>query len=75
MFIHSLILSLKFSLDVVRRPSYATRYRTVRDKYPGDVSPTRRTATIVRRVPDTAVVEGKSAHHPSPSDWFFLVRR
>ncbi len=50
---------LKFRLDLVRRPTYASRYRTVREKYPGETSPTRRTATIVRRVPDTAVVEGK----------------
>jgi hypothetical protein len=47
------------SLDLVRRPSYASRYRTVRERYPDETSPTRRTATIVRRVPDNAVVEGK----------------
>ena len=51
---------MKSSLELVRRPSYATRYRTVRERQPGETSPTRRTATIVRRVPDTAVVEGKS---------------
>ena len=49
-----------FSMELVRRPSYATRYRTVRDRYPGDSSPQRRTATIVRRVPESAIVEGKS---------------
>jgi hypothetical protein len=47
-------------LELVRRPSYATRYRTVRDRYPEDASPQRRTATIVRRVPETAVVEGNA---------------
>ncbi|CAF3378557.1 unnamed protein product [Rotaria sp. Silwood1] len=47
--------------ELVRQPSYATRYRTTRERYPDDTSPQRRTATIVRRVPDTAVVEGK--HH------------
>ena len=54
------IALLNFRLELVRRPSYASRYRTVRDRYPGDTSPQRRTATIVRRVPDTAVVEGKN---------------
>lgn len=49
-----------FRMDHVPRQSYAKRYRNVREKYPGDTSPTRRTATIVRRVPDNAVVEGKS---------------
>ncbi|CAF4312019.1 unnamed protein product, partial [Rotaria sordida] len=29
----------------------------MREKYSDDTSPQRRTATIVRRVPDTAVVE------------------
>jgi len=46
-------------MELVRRPSYASRYRTVREKYPGENSPNRRTATIIRRVPETAVVEGK----------------
>ncbi len=50
---------IKYRLELVRRPSYASRYRTVREKHPGESSPNRRTATIVRRVPDTAVVEGK----------------
>ena len=45
-------------MNLVRRPSYASRYRNAREKYPGDTSPTRRTATIVRRVPNAAVVEG-----------------
>ncbi len=39
-------------MELVRRPSYATRYRTVRDRYPGGTSPQRRTTTIARRVPD-----------------------
>ncbi|CAF2392363.1 unnamed protein product [Rotaria sp. Silwood2] len=45
--------------ELVRHPSYASRYRSTRERYPDDTSPQRRTATIVRRVPDTAVVEGK----------------
>lgn len=48
-----------FRLDLVRHPSYATRYRTFRERNPGDTSPQRRTATIVRRVPEAAIVEGK----------------
>ncbi len=43
-------------LELVRRPSYTTRYRTVRNRYPDDVSPTRRT-TIVRRAPETMITE------------------
>ncbi|CAF4023005.1 unnamed protein product [Rotaria magnacalcarata] len=43
--------------DSVNRPSYASKYRTVRERYPDDTSPQRRTATIVRRVPDSAIVE------------------
>ncbi|CAF0805268.1 unnamed protein product [Rotaria sordida] len=43
--------------ELVRYPSYTTRFRTMREKYSDDTSPQRRTATIVRRVPDTAVVE------------------
>ncbi|CAF5134645.1 unnamed protein product, partial [Rotaria magnacalcarata] len=35
----------------------ASKYRTVRERYPDDTSPQRRTATIVRRVPDSAIVE------------------
>ena len=50
--------SSSFRMNLVRRPSYASRYRNAREKYPGDTSPTRRTATIVRRVPNAAVVEG-----------------
>ncbi len=50
-------------MELVRRPSYASRYRTVREKYPSGNSPNQRTATIVRRVPETAVVEGKSIHN------------
>ncbi|CAF4242278.1 unnamed protein product, partial [Rotaria magnacalcarata] len=40
----------------------ASKYRTVRERYPDDTSPQRRTATIVRRVPDSAIVEGKTSH-------------
>ncbi|CAF0829857.1 unnamed protein product [Didymodactylos carnosus] len=45
-----------YALELVRRPSYATRFRTTRDKYPA-LSPVRRTATVVRRVPETSIVE------------------
>ncbi|CAM2704157.1 unnamed protein product [Rotaria socialis] len=43
--------------EILNRPSYASKYRTVRERYPDDTSPQRRTATIVRRVPDSAIVE------------------
>jgi hypothetical protein len=46
-------------MELVRRPSYTTRYRTVRGRYPNEGSPQRRTTTVVRRAPDSAVVEGK----------------
>ncbi|UJR10408.1 hypothetical protein I4U23_014612 [Adineta vaga] len=36
-------------LELVRRPSYLTRYRTVRNRHPDSESPQRRTTTIVRR--------------------------
>ena len=35
-------------MELVRRPSYLSRYRTVRNKYPDEGSP-RRTTTVVRR--------------------------
>jgi hypothetical protein len=44
-------------LELVRRPSYSTRYRTVRNRYPDGGSPTRRT-TIVRRAPETMISDG-----------------
>lgn len=75
-------------MELVHRPSYATRYRATRDRHPGDTSPQRRTATIVRRVPESAVVEGNLKHDASsyPTDRLslsskssssslFLVRR
>ena len=62
-FFYNLIFLFKYRLELVRRPSYATRYRTVRERYPGETSPKRRTATIVRRVPERAVVEGKYIHN------------
>ena len=69
----------RFRLDLVRHPSYATRYRTVRERYPGDTSPQRRTATSVRRVPEAAIVEGKRTRRVTPIDCVgivvFLVRR
>ncbi|UJR35549.1 hypothetical protein I4U23_028302 [Adineta vaga] len=43
--------------ELVRRPSYASRYRTVRDKYQGETSPQRRTTNINRRGPNPAVVD------------------
>ncbi|CAF2953380.1 unnamed protein product [Rotaria sp. Silwood2] len=45
-------------LELVRRPSYTTRYRTVRSRYPDEGSPQRRTRTIVRRAPETIISEG-----------------
>ena len=52
-------IALFFRLELLPRQSYANRYRSFRDRYPGDTSPTRRTATVVRRVPESAIVEGK----------------
>lgn len=48
-----------FSVELIRRPSYATRYRTTRSRQVDEVSPQRRTA-VVRRVPDSDVIEGKT---------------
>ncbi|CAF3654666.1 unnamed protein product [Rotaria sordida] len=45
-------------LELVRRPSYTTRYRTVRNRYPDEGSPRRRTTTIVRRAPETIISQG-----------------
>ncbi|CAF0890601.1 unnamed protein product [Rotaria sp. Silwood1] len=45
-------------LELVRRPSYTTRYRTVRNRYSDEGSPQRRTTTIVRRAPETIISEG-----------------
>ena len=53
------VIRLHFRVDLVSRPSYATKFRALRDRYPGDTSPQRRTATIVRRVPESSVVEGR----------------
>jgi len=58
-FLKILFYLFKYRYDIGPRSSYASRYRNVREKYPGETSPTRRTATIVRRVPEAAVVEGK----------------
>ena len=46
-------------LELVRRPSYSTRYRTVRNRYPDAGSPVRHT-TVVRRAPDTMITESNS---------------
>ncbi|CAF1377979.1 unnamed protein product [Adineta steineri] len=43
--------------ELVRRPSYASRYRTVRDRYQNGTSPQRRTTTMPRRGQDPTVVE------------------
>jgi hypothetical protein len=62
-----LIFSL-FRLELVRHPSYITRYRTVRNRYPDEGPPHRRTTTIVRRAPETIISEGNSSklsHHYS----------
>lgn len=48
-----------FSVELIRRPSYATRYRTTRSRQVDEVSPQRRTA-VVRRVPDSDLLEGKT---------------
>ncbi len=45
------------SMELVRRPSYTTRYRTVRNRYPNEGSPQRRT-TVVRRAPASIITEG-----------------
>lgn len=47
-----------FRPEIIGRPSYTNRFRTIRERYPGDSSPQRRTATVVRRVPESAIVEG-----------------
>jgi len=43
-------------VELIRRPSYATRYRTTRSRQVDEVSPQRRTA-VVRRVADSDVIE------------------
>lgn len=62
MFVRFLVLlfniffKIIYRLNLVRRPSYTTRYRTVRNRYPDEGSPQRR--TIVRRAPPTIISEG-----------------
>ena len=46
-----------YRLELVRRPTYTTRYRTARSRYPDGGSPQRRTA-VIRRIPETIISEG-----------------
>jgi len=57
-------------LELVRRPSYTSRYRTVRSRYPSEGTPQRR--TIVRRAPETIITEGNRLFFSTLSDRLIL---